>query len=97
MPTEKRLIDANEFLTEVVKLQALSPEHAVAKIILLLSDMNGVDAVPVVRCRECKHWVYTDETWGDCTNPRFHIPGIVDPTMNCDEYCALGERRNNEN
>ena len=58
VPTEKgktmKLFDANEFLTEVVKLQALSPEQAVAKIILLLSDMNGVDAVPVVRCKDCK-------------------------------------------
>ena len=59
--------------------------------------MVSHDVIPVVRCKDCKHWVYTDETWGDCTNPRFHIPGIVYATMNCDEYCASGERRNNEN
>lgn len=51
-----------------------------------------MDAVPVVRCKDCKHWAYTANGAGDCRNPRFTIPDTVDPTMLAHEFCALGER-----
>lgn len=55
------------------------------------------DVVKVVRCRDCKHWVHTDgEGMGDCTHSRFHLDDCPDPTMNHDEFCALGERRTSE-
>ena len=50
MATKKRLIDANELLTEVVKAQAMNedPNKIVAKIIMLITDAPTVDAVEVV-------------------------------------------------
>lgn len=55
---------------------------------------NGV-TVPV-RCKDCKHWIHMEGRWGDCINRRFRLEGHADPTMNCDEFCALGERKDNE-
>ena len=58
-----------------------------------IDDAPTVDAVPVVRCRECKHnigekvWLDGDITI-DCAN------GIGYPPP--DWFCADGERRTNE-
>jgi hypothetical protein len=53
------------------------------------------DVVPVVRCKDCKHWIHMEEGFGECTNGRFSIPGVADITMNAEEFCCLGERKNN--
>jgi hypothetical protein len=50
-----RLIDADELLEEVVKVQALEPSKAVAKIIMYITETSGVDAIPVDVIRE---WLY---------------------------------------
>lgn len=65
-----------------------------------LDGQPASDAVPVIRCKDCKHWAFTCETaggvaQGDCRNPRFTILDAVDPTMFAHEFCALGERENN--
>ena len=52
-----------------------------------------IDAVPVVRCGECKYWLHMDDGFGDCTNRRFHIPNIAPPSMDKDDFCSYGERR----
>ena len=44
-----------------------------------------VDAVPVVRCRECKHLMFSD-CYGECG--KGHM-GIVSP----DDFCSYGERK----
>ncbi len=49
--------------------------------------------VPVVRCKDCKHWNYKQENFGDCTNRRFHLDGNADPTMEAEDFCSCGERR----
>lgn len=52
-----------------------------------LGMLPTVDAVPVVRCRECKH-LYVDEFgYMACTNLRdmFYTHG--------DDYCSHGQRR----
>ena len=54
-----------------------------------------VDAVPVVRCKECESWIYIGDGMGDCTNGRFHLDGCPDPTMMAEEFCCLGKRRDN--
>lgn len=52
------------------------------KIRELLRDIPTVDAVPVVRCRECK---YRDGTPGQ--------PNIQCGQMNEDDFCSYGERK----
>ena len=47
-----------------------------------------VDAVEVVRCKDCKHWERIANDMGDCTNGRFHIEGHADPTMQMSDFCS---------
>lgn len=48
-----------------------------------------VDAVPVVRCRDCKY--YDPEDWGGITCKA--DGGMTDPDE--DSFCSQGERREN--
>ena len=53
------------------------------------------DVVPVVRCKDCKHWY---ETEGVCL--KIYSDGAVSPyawqDRNPDDFCSYGERENNE-
>lgn len=53
-----------------------------ARAIRLLNDMPTVDAVPVVRCKDCK---YRDGTPGQ--------PNILCAQMHEDDFCSYGECR----
>lgn len=53
-----------------------------ARAIRLLNDMPTVDAVPVVRCKDCK---YRDGTPGQ--------PNILCAQMHEDDFGSYGERR----
>ena len=63
------------------------------KIRELLQDISTVDAVPVVRCRECKHLnvVNRKELYAHCpkTNTVF-LPFELDTR---EHFCSLGERK----
>ena len=51
-----------------------------------LDDAPTVDAVPVVRCRDCEH--YNPENYDvSCDHPK----GIMGPSD--DDFCSYGERR----
>jgi hypothetical protein len=56
------------------------------------------DCAPVVRCRDCKHWVWADTVgsvrYGDCTNKHAIISRYAMPNENY--FCADGERRDSE-
>ena len=110
MANEKRLIDANALMDafrgymveRYDKEKCVSEENCKTceasclwrKIVSVAPTVDVVDAVEVVRCKGCKHWLHVEEGFGDCTNPRFHLPGHADPTMNADDFCSCGERRN---
>lgn len=51
-----------------------------------LYSLPVVDAVPVVRCKDCKHRTET----GNCGHPRHH--GIL-PSAYPYDFCSYGERR----
>ena len=55
-----------------------------------------IDAVPVVRCAECKYWLCVEDGFGDCTNRRFHLDGCADPSMKMDDFCSCAERRRDD-
>lgn len=57
---------------------------------------STIDAVPVVRCAECKYWLCVEDGFGDCTNRRFHLDGCADPSMKMDDFCSCGERRSDD-
>ena len=58
-----------------------------------ISESPTVDAVPVVRCEKCEHWVKNDD--GQCVCALFDIansygePVVTKP----DNFCSYGERK----
>ena len=98
---EKRLIDANKAM-EIVRNQGIAypnAYHLTNYAMLILREAPTVDAVEVVRCRECKHHrdkneqeqQYLVEDILICTSP--------DATDDCwnavwpDHFCSYGERK----
>ena len=61
-----------------------------------LKDVPVVDAVEVVRCKECKYWKPYTSQYGSgqfCECPcSFGGQGIKKP----DDYCSYGERRDDK-
>ena len=87
-----RMIDADIFASELDFAEADVCEEfpdsycefgfSREKIRELLRDAPTVDAVPVVRCRECK---FRDGTPGQ--------PNIQCGNMHDDDFCSYGERK----
>lgn len=53
-----------------------------------IEAIPAVDAVPVVRCKDCKRWQRHSEVnrdYGDCRR--------YSSTMRYDDFCSQGERR----
>ena len=59
----------------------------------ILKAIPTIDAVPVVRCRECKHYkdLGTYYRLMDCT----HRDGLTNPYE--DDFCSYGERKDEVN
>ena len=84
MATEKWLIDANEAY-EIARTSGLHDDFGrcmadLTSLRELLEDVPTVDAVEVVRCRDCKHYMTVHCTCDGCC-------------ISDDWYCADGERR----
>lgn len=54
-----------------------------------IMDAPTIDAVPVVRCKDCKHYVKSDAEHPDCDFCKRLICGTIRP----DFFCADGERK----
>ena len=92
MANEKRLIDANRAM-EIVRDQGIAHPnayHLTNYATLILREAPTVDAVEVVRCRDCKHaWIHP------CGYVYCHRDGrnAYEMTFNLDSFCSYGERR----
>ena len=53
----------------------------------ILESLPTVDAVPVVRCKDCIRFSPDDDVWGWCT---------VSGKMRCKDYCSYGVREDGE-
>lgn len=85
---EKRLIDANaliSYMDECSKESRFRAYYGYAKS--FIDDAPTIDAVPVVRCRECKH---CDPENYHCDHPM----GTAAPLRRKpDDFCSYGERK----
>jgi hypothetical protein len=85
-----KLIDADEILPMMERKMDMQdlylPIHFQEMVI---DEMPTVDAVPVVRCKDCKHYRTSDAGHPDCDYCNRLICGTVRP----DFYCADGERK----
>lgn len=96
-----RLIDADDFYKPFEEgkktLETIGselPEELLDAVLKIYDEIKEwldatptVDAVEVVRCRDCKHWRDTDHTCRKLS--------LVSP-MCANEYCSFAERRNDE-
>ena len=83
MASEKRLIDANALIAEYDRVH-IGPAGGARK---LMEDAPTVDAVEVVRCKDCKHYALFALA---CRNENFN--GII----HMDGFCSYGERRTDD-
>ena len=97
MANEKRLIDANALQLEpdpwggmngVICLgrsggKTMATVQAALK--RMIDNAPTVDAVEVVRCKDCKYW--EDGYFGYCTK--------IHSAMEYDAFCSNGERKDN--
>lgn len=66
-----------------------------SKIQKLIADTPTIDAVPVVRCRECKYWKPTGSKAGYSFSYMEYIGGCEFTRYCCREsdFCSYGERK----
>lgn len=60
-----------------------------------VKNQPTIDAVPVVHCRECKHWKPTGSEAGDCFENMEPIGGCrwVNFCRKASDFCSYGERK----
>ena len=80
-----------EALLSYEDLWASCGEHYTAEdVIMMIKTAPTVDAVPVVRCRECKHYDTADFDGNILCGCTLHS-AMVDITP--DDFCSYGERK----
>ena len=79
-----RLIDVDAF-GGIVKEGGMIDEHATVVARNAMLAMPTVDAVPVIRCKDCKHWA-CDDSESYCDEL-----GIFNTDMN--SYCSYAKRK----
>ena len=88
MATEKRLIDAHEVEELFYKQVEYGATDLMDAFDDALEDAQAVDAVEVVRCKECKYWEVGKAYEPYCNHP---CCGLWDTTA--DDFCSYGKRR----
>jgi hypothetical protein len=102
MENKKRLIDVNKVIDSMQKCLDESPDKkdsvayfAFESIITALNQEPTVDAVEVVRCKDCKHWQPSGSMAGNREDDLQPIGGCE--WANCcrkaNDFCSYGEKR----
>lgn len=101
MATEKRLVYARE-VEEIFNFVEHECSDSYEAFKVAINKATTVDAVSVVRCKDCKHstWDEEEHLW-ECTNS-YDLTGDADTYAMFHEYndgehfCSYGERRTEE-
>lgn len=95
MKSEKRLIDANKLIDSLKEWLSASNVigdwdvyHTIEDCICEVNAQPTIDAVEVVRCRDCKHF-----TEGMAVGMCKRIPDKPIIPMPYNAFCAFGERK----
>lgn len=60
------------------------------------TEAPTVDAVEVIRCKNCKSWKCLREDRGLCKHPTFTLEDdTIDPLTEPNDFCSYGERKDN--
>ena len=87
--SKKRLIDADAFLEKMKRTSRYFD------VVFDVEEMPTVDAVEVVRCRECQHWKPSGSKAGNSFADMEYIGGC-EFTKYCrreSDFCSYGERK----
>ena len=89
MANEKRLIDANAFLKDILTagIGKTIIEYSESDIGYMIRKRPTVDAVEVVRCWQCKH---CDPENHHCDH---HMGTVAPLRREPDDFCSYGERK----
>lgn len=71
----------------------LDDGHKILELLTAFADADGVDAVEVIRCKDCKHWARNDGVFKDFDEREWHhCPHLG---IDTDGYfsCIEGERK----
>lgn len=97
MENEKRMIDANKVIDSMQKCLDEEPDKkgsvayfAFESIIECLKQVPTVDAVEVVRCKDCRHY-----SCGFCMHSQWWNEDDA-TTVESNDFCSYGERINDE-
>ena len=95
--SEKRLIDANAFLKDILTagIGKTIIEYSESDIGYMIRKRPTVDAVPVVRCRDCKHWKPSGSKAGNSFSDMEYIGGceFTNYYRTESDFCSYGERK----
>ena len=84
-----RLIDAEVLANWIDGSLRLDTEHDYEEVARYIEECPTVDAVPVVRCRECRH---RDPEDHKCESGEMERQGCPFP-VDDDYFCKYGERK----
>lgn len=87
--TEQRLIDAYDLWSDIMMLPHNGDIISSEEVEQAIKDAPTVDAMEVVRCKDCKHYLPHPRSERKCcyvhiTTPHFMLE---------DGFCSYGERR----
>ena len=85
-----RLIDADELKLDLKWLEEYDPP-VYHDVVSTIDEMPTVDAVEVVRCKDCK-WYKRKYPW----NGNIYECSYLEAPMDDDDFCSWGERREDE-
>ena len=89
MNDKPRLIDANALDKQIDKIDINdNPDEQLQKIYKLIDNAPSIDAVPVVRCKDCEWW----KTSGCAIDV-----SSLDDVPSADDFCSFGERADEKN
>ena len=97
---EMRLIDANKLIKNGLRVNYGFDDDGVllipiGDVIRSIKMAKTVDAVPVVRCWECKHWKPSESKAGNSFSDMEYIGGceFTNYYRRESDFCSYGERK----
>ena len=103
MASEKRLIDANAFFEEhcadckYFRVNGIcTKDDPVCGSAMIVAELPTIDAVEVVRCKDCKSWEQYNACDGTKSHRCMNHDAIFYKRTNPDDFCSYGERKDND-
>lgn len=85
MAEQRKLIDFEKARKSVMEILAGKVTTPIAVKVAMAMQEQSVDAVEVVRCKDCKEWEYDENFSGWCNMWRRRTHG--------NHFCSYGERK----